>query len=161
MEKKQDKTPKAGDVKKKVEALVGHRIEASGEELIRLVFAVGAFAFKDGNVTSRSIFFPSKTCSSGRLLDASGVSSTGTDGKRVFLLSDFVCFPEFTQLTNPVNVVATPRSESPFFVTMTHSLVNTPATDVQITVFAWDANGAPAPNVVFDWRCLVPTSQFA
>ena len=46
-------------------------------------------------------------------------------------------------------------------MTMTHSLVNTPATDVQITVFAWDANGAPAPNVVFDWRCLVPTSEFA
>src|SRR5207247_9023013 len=98
MEKKQDKTPKAGDVKKKLEALVGHRIEASVEELIRLVFAVGAFAFKDGNVTSRSIFFPSKTCSSGRLLDASGVSSTGTDGNRVFLLSDFVRVPQYTRI---------------------------------------------------------------
>jgi len=25
--------------------------------------------------------------------------------------------------------------------------------DLQITLFAWDANGAAAPSVSIDWRC--------
>jgi hypothetical protein len=38
-------------------------------------------------------------------------------------------------LAEPINVVATARSTTPFFVTTTHELVNN-GTDVQITVFA-------------------------
>ncbi len=154
MEEKSGKTPKPADVKKQLEAIAGHEIDAGAEELIRIFFAAASFAFLDGSVTFKSIFFPSKSCRSARLLDASGVSSTGADGKRVFLLSDFVCLPDFHFFADPINVVATPLSESPFFLTMTHSLVNA-ARDVQITVLTWDANGAPAPNVLFDWRCRV------
>jgi len=28
-----------------------------------------------------------------------------------------------------------------------------------LTIFAWDANGAPASNVTFDWRCRVVSNQ--
>ncbi len=158
MEKKPDKTAKAEDVKKQLEALVGHQIDVSAEQLFRLWFPAGSYAYGDGTVTWRSILLPGKSCYSASLLDASGVSSTGADGKRVFLLSDFVCFPQVYSLAEPINVVATPRSASPFFLTMTHSLVNA-ASDVEITVFTWDANGAAAPNVVFDWRCRVVSVQ--
>jgi hypothetical protein len=57
-------------------------------------------------------------------------------------------------------VVATARSSNPFFVTATLTLVKDPNTassnhDVQITLYAWDAAGNPAPSVSIDWRCRV------
>jgi hypothetical protein len=74
----------------------------------------------------------------------------------VFLVSDFLCgqFGGVAALgfAEPINVVATPRAESPLFLTVTYSLVPE-GTDIQITVFSWDANGVAAPNVEFDWRC--------
>jgi hypothetical protein len=82
------------------------------------------------------------------------------DGKRVFLLSDFLCdaYNRRFGCVEPINVVATPRAERPVFLTMTYAPVPpepevTFIPDVQITVFAWKANGAPAPDVEFDWRC--------
>src|SRR5215510_1244623 len=60
---------------------------------------------------------------------------------------------------NPINIVATPRAERPVFLTVTYApaapepQVHPFRPDVQITVFAWEANGTPAPNVEFDWRC--------
>jgi hypothetical protein len=94
-------------------------------------------------------------------MDISGLATTDSNGKRVFLLSEFLCFssPTSIHFQQPINVVATPQSTAPCFLTVTHSLVNTgplnAATDVEITVFTWDANGAAAPNVTFDWRCRV------
>jgi hypothetical protein len=83
---------------------------------------------------------PGKSCRDATLLDASGVSFTEADGTRAILLSDFVCFPQLRSLAEPLNVLATARSTTRFFVTTTHALVNS-GTDVQITVFAWDAKG--------------------
>jgi hypothetical protein len=58
--------------------------------------------------------------------------------------------------------VAIPISVHPVFLTVTYSLVHTPplqfATNLQVTVFAWDANGAPAPNVSVHLRCRVPAA---
>ena len=78
----------------------------------------------------------------------------------MFLLSEFVCFAQVNILAEPINVVATPRASTPSFLTMTHQLVKADGAtnyqdDVSISVFTWDANGAAAPNVVFDWRCRV------
>ena len=160
MKKKSDETAQAVNVKKQLEALVGRDSEVSAEQLIKLKlwFPAGASSYEDGSVTWKSILFPGKRCNSATLLDASGVSFTGADGTRVFLLSDFVCFPQVNSLAEPINVVATPRSESPFFLTLTHALINADS-DVQISVFTWDAGGAAAPNVAFDWRCRVVSNQ--
>jgi hypothetical protein len=54
--------------------------------------------------------------------------------------------------------VTTARSANPFFATATCTLVadpNNPASmnDLQITLYAWDANGRPASEVFIDWRC--------
>ena len=52
----------------------------------------------------------------------------------------------------PINVVATARGGVPASLTVDY----TPAAgDFEITVFAWDSQGNPAPNVTFDWRCRV------
>ena len=35
---------------------------------------------------------------------------------------------------------------------MPHKLINSDK-DVDITIFAWDANGAPAPGIPVNWCC--------
>jgi hypothetical protein len=147
-----DKNPNPTEVKKQLEAIAGQEIDAAPEQIISLWFPVGAHDYNSGTVLWRSAILPGRNCVSSSLLDASGASSTGAAGNRVFLLSDFICLPQVRSLAEPINVVATARSTAPFYVTVTHTLVNN-ATDVQITVFAWDAKGNPAPNVTFDWRC--------
>lgn len=92
------------------------------------------------------------------MLDASGSSTTGSNGSVVVPLSSVLC--EIPTLAAPVNVQATVRGTAPAFLTMTYALVANPNfptsfNDVNITVYTWDANGKPAPNVVFDWRCRV------
>jgi hypothetical protein len=76
-------------------------------------------------------------------------------GKRAghFNLTNFLC-PANEIYSLPINVLATPISAKPFFLTVQHELVPN-GTDVKITVFAWNANGGPAAGVVFNWRCRV------
>jgi hypothetical protein len=157
--RKSEKTDSPANIKKQLEALTGHKIDLSAEQLIKVLnYPLGAYDYTDGSAAWRWIILPGKSCRDATLLDASGVSFTEADGRRAFLLSDFVCFPQLRSLAEPINVLATARSTTPFFVTTTHALVNN-GTDVQITVFAWDAKGAAAPNVTFDWRCRVVSNQ--
>jgi hypothetical protein len=154
---KSEKTANSANIKKQLEALTGHKIDFSAEQLVKVLrYPIGAYDYTDGSAAWRWILWPEgKTCSDATLLDASGVSFTGADGTSVFLLSDFVCFSQYGRsLAEPINVVATAQSTGPFFVTATHALINN-GTDVQITVFAWDAKGAAAPSVTVDWRCRV------
>jgi hypothetical protein len=79
--------------------------------------------------------------------------TTGSNGKTTFKLTNFIC-TQRELFNNPINVVATPLSSKPFFLTVKQALLNNGA-NVEITVFAWDANGVPAPGVTFNWRCRV------
>jgi hypothetical protein len=155
------------DIRRQLEAATGRPIDVSHEQLLRLTFPVGTYAYfgtdENANSTWASIFFPRKYCNPATLLDVCGASFTGADGKRVFLLSQVVCSLSGNTLSEPVTVVATPLSQTPFLVTMTYALVPNPQdpqfdTDLQITVFAWDTSGAPAPNVSFHWRCRIVAS---
>jgi hypothetical protein len=103
---------------------------------------------------SHVVAFPPKQCYDSHLLDVTGSWATGSDGKATLLLSEFVCLPRDLSFAVPVNVVATPNSADPFFLTIQHSLIG--LADVEIKVWTWDANGAAAPGVPFDWRCRVP-----
>jgi hypothetical protein len=98
--------------------------------------------------------FP-KHCNVASLLDVAGSSRTGDDGTTVLRLSNWACMEN--RLLEPANVVATPQSATPCYVTILHTLVDD-AMDLEIGVFTWDAGGAPAPGVAFDWRCRVPYS---
>ena len=162
MAKKPKEGLTAASIKEQLEAIVGHKIDASEQQLAKFSYPVGLFSIWFGWTVSKSVFpFPRKICSwHSPVFDLGGVSSTLADGKRVFLLSDFFCqmFIRPIGFVEPVNVVATPRAERPVFLTMTYAPVPPDPQvpyipDVQITVFAWGANGAPAPNVEFDWRC--------
>lgn len=149
---------KLDDLKKQLEDLAGREIDASREQLIQLNFPVGAQTYDDnGDVTFRSIIFPNKSCAVRRLLDASGSSTTGANGKVTFLLSGFLC-ASLNSFAAPVNLVATPRAETPCYVTTSYSLVPNPGlpgafSDLQITLAAWHPNGAAASRVGIDWRC--------
>jgi hypothetical protein len=147
-----------GDVKKQIEAIAGREIQVEAEQLKFLWYPTGAYDYSDGFVGRQHIFLPGLRCEPAKLLDASGASLTGSDGKRVFRLSQFVCLPQHRLLSEPVNVLATPRSKEPFFVTTLHSLVDPNdilRSDVEIIVFGWDRNGDPAPDLSFHWRCRV------
>ncbi len=159
MSNKSDKKPATAEVKKQLETLAGGAIES--EQLLAFRFPVGAFDYTSGSSAWRNLIIfpqPSLTCNDANLLDASGLATTGANGQVTFLLSNFVCLPLVRAFAAPISVLATARSASPFFVTTTCTLVpdpNNPASnnDLQITLYAWDANGAPAPSVSVDWRC--------
>jgi hypothetical protein len=159
MSNKSEKKPVSAEAKKQLEAIAGTNIEP--EQLIGFRFPVGAFDYTSGSTSWRSIIvFPplGLSCSDANLLDASGLTTTGTSGQVTFLLSQFVCLPLVRAFAAPISIVATARSSSPFFVTTTLTLVpdpNNPSfnNDVQITLYAWDAAGKPAPSVSIDWRC--------
>ena len=158
---KSETKPTEAEAKKQLEALAGTGIEA--EQLIAFRFPVGAFDYNSGSSSWRSIIIfqqPGLTCNDANLLDASGLATTAANGQATFLLSDYVCLPLVRAFAAPINVVATARSSSPFFVTATLTLVKDPKNasfnnDVQITLYAWDAAGKPAPSVSVDWRCRV------
>lgn len=153
---KSDPKPSAAEAKKQLESITGTNIEP--ELLPSFRFPVGAFDYTTGSTSWRTIFFPSLTCSDANLLDASGLTTTGATGQATFLISQYVCLPLVRAFAAPINVVATARSSSPFYVTATLTLVPDPNNassnnDVQITLYAWDLKGNPAPSVSIDWRC--------
>jgi hypothetical protein len=151
---------KLAELKKQLEAVTGKEIDASPEQLAAFAYPAGsAFYEENSQVLWRRIIFPGKFCVSPvTLLDASGRSSTGTNGTIVFLLSSFIC-SDINSFSEPVFLLATPHVASACYITMTHQIVpdqNHPGyNDVQITAHAWGPNGTPAPNISFDWRCRV------
>src|SRR5262245_61832417 len=159
---------KVEELKKQLEGISGQKIDASPEQLIPLFFRVSLLTSEDGVIMSRSVIFPGKSCSQAsalpaNLFDVSSRSSTGSDGKVVFLLSDFIC-STINSFAEPVNVIVTPNATTPCYATIAHVLVQYPSvpcafSDLQITVFTWKPNGTAAPNVSFDWRCRLLSIQ--
>ncbi|MDE2058181.1 MAG: hypothetical protein KGL31_02385 [candidate division NC10 bacterium] len=161
-----ERKPKELEMKKHFEALVGHEVDAATARAgtFNLFVPKGTYSSSDGLATWVNLLFPPpfKYCINVKLRDVSGVSSTGSDGKTVFRLSEFVCDAAATGgnvfVAAPVNVVATPLAQTPSFLTLDYSLIDPTVNgfkDLEIRAYAWGANGAAAPNVVFDWRCRV------
>ena len=152
------KTPDPAEAKKHLEAMAGQELDITPEQVVSLVFPIGAHDTTDGIVASRLLVLPPrKLCTASPLLDATGATATGAAGNVTFLLSNVICLPPARSLAEPINVLATAHSTTPFYVTTTHTLLG--GTDVQITLFAWDATGKPAPNVTVHWRCRVVSNQ--
>jgi hypothetical protein len=84
MAKKPKEAPTAASIKEQLEAIVGHKIETSEQQLAKFSYPVGLFSFWPGWMVSKSVFpFPRTICSKQGLFDVGGVSSTLADGKRV------------------------------------------------------------------------------
>jgi hypothetical protein len=146
------------DIKKQLEAAIGHEIDADAAPFWKNFWSLaGSYTdITSGGtqpfVTWRSLIAAlPKHCDLSHIVDAAGIAMTGSEGKSVFRLSQFVCLG---YIYTSANVVATPLSQKPVFLTVEHTLVDE-ARDVEIKVSTWDANGAAAPNVTFDWRCRV------
>jgi len=143
------------DLKETLETALGEELAVSTVDKLNLFTIVGAHSFhrQDSFTTTQSIvvFIP-KSCNPAALLDVDGFAATAADGKAVFRLSRFACFS--ATIGQPLNIVATPQSTAPVYLTAQHVLVDN-ATDVEFTVFSWAPNGSPAPNVFFDWRSRV------
>jgi hypothetical protein len=160
---------KLAKLKTQLEDIEGRKIDASPEQLISLVFPIASHTYlalhqsdNDAWVTKRRFIFPIPICTDSRLLDSSGLSTTGTDGKLVFRLRNFLCSRDgIAQFDEPVNVVATPQGQQPRYITIAHQLIRDPDpnlaffTDVEITAATWNPDGTPAANVPFYWRCRV------
>ena len=163
MEKKAEKKPDLQALRKQLEAAAGKKIDIADDLLLQFRWPVSTYSYSDGEVLWRTIFFPlpGKSCVESTLLDVSGSGTTGADGTVTFLLKNYYC--DALYLFAPVNLEATVRGTSAAFLTMTYTLLAEPASspyydDLSVTVYTWDANGKPAPNVDFDWRCRVVSS---
>lgn len=145
---------KNSDNKKEIEAILGEKIGDDAMELIKFVLPVALSTRSTSITTHKSQSVPRpNVCYQNNALDVSGWATTGSNGQSVFRLTQFIC-SQGELFNSPINVIATPFSSKPFFLTVTHSLTNNRA-DVEIKVFAWNANGAAAPSVTFNWRCRV------
>jgi hypothetical protein len=158
MEIDQLSTAELGKLQKQLEKIAGKDLDLGVEKLRNFIYPAASHDIQDGEVTNLGIFWPIKNCSNWQLLDVAANSSTADNGKRTFLLTDFVC--DQNLFAPPVNLVATPRSEKPCYTTTNINPVPSPTpgyySDVQITVFTWSPDGSPAPNVSVDWRCRLP-----
>jgi hypothetical protein len=144
-------------LKQQLGELTGGELDLTDVQIINLFTAIGARTDSDGSVTYRHIVLPRKFCSGARLMDVTGQSVTAGNGAVTFLLSSFICATQLSVLP-PVNLVATPVSTRPVYVTTEYKLVPNPAvpgafTDLEITLMAWSTGGSPAPEVAIDWRC--------
>jgi|SRR6185369_7479149 len=142
------------DTKQQLESIVGQHLDEHTFDTFQVFQVVASSNTSDASVTRRSfIVARPNQCSDARVLDVYGLTQTGDDGTTTFRLSSFICLKQVNYLL-PINVVATPLSAAPHFLTVRRSPLNN-GTDVEIQVLTWNANGTPAPNVVFDWRCRV------
>ena len=166
MDNKPQGVAKETDPKAHLEAIAGRKIDLPVGPLVlpaNLFYLLGAYIgttggldFPSSNITWKNLLFDQATqTSSAPLLDVSGVCSTDSNGKSVFRLTTFVGVE--IDPAEPINIVATPRGSAPVFLTAEHAIVTVTvggiSKDIEITVYAWDSNGNPAPNVGFDWRC--------
>lgn len=148
---------KPRDLRKQFESILGEEIDPDGGDTVLLRDEVGTRRNSEGFVTSREIGTTgasTRWCARRELLEVTGRVRTGAAGSITFLLSDFYCARLGDPFVQPINVVATPRSRQPRFVTVFANLVANNE-DVTITIFGWDAAGAPVDTSV-DWRVLVP-----
>ena len=137
-----------------IEGILGEKL---GDELlaaIQIYTDVAISTETPGRITQRSLTIsrPNR-CFDSRVMDVSGSAQTQANGQLTFKLSTFLC-PAGEIFSFPINVLVTPISPKPCFLTVTNTLVNGGA-DVEITVFSWAANGTPAANVAFNWRCRI------
>ena len=143
------------------EEIIGREIPAPEAGEVTITERVASYMVNPGFITSREIGTTgssTKGCQEMNLLDVGGAFRTDSEGKVEFLLSDFFC-----NLSNgsaagflyPVNIVATPRLLTPIFISA-HAAPASAGSDVSITVATFKADGTPAPNIPFGFRCLAP-----
>jgi hypothetical protein len=144
------------ELKRQLGELTSEQLPLTDQQIINLIHPVSAQTLTKGSVIFSGIIQQQKFCRDFDLLDATGQVVTAGNGRVTFLLSAFIC--SALNYVPPANLVATPFSARPVYVTTQYKLVPNPAfpgvfKDLEITLLAWSPTGSPAPDVVIDWRC--------
>ena len=143
-------TNKIDSKQEHLEGILGEKIAPELVPLIGFIREIAISTVTPSQTTHREFINPfPNICFTSTAIDVSGSQQTQANGQVVFRLSNFLC--REGQSFRVVNVLATPISPKPVFLTVMEAIVNNGA-DVEITVFAWDANGAPVDGVAFNWR---------
>ena len=146
-------------IKKKIVSVISEELGEDAAQLVIFFETIATSTTSEGHATEiRTLGIEQKRCNLTRLLDVSGFTVTGSEGKAQFRLTTFICHPGNLLFFPPINVVATPISATPHFLTLAHSIVDNGA-DVEIAVASWGANGTTASNVFFDWPCRVEVRE--
>src|ERR1051325_4183235 len=114
---------KKTEVKKEhLEEILGESISQEALPAIQLFQDVAVSTETPGRTTQRSlIVFGPNRCFTSNAIDGSGFTQTQANGQVVFRLSSFLC-PATQTVTLPINVLATPISQKPFFLTVMQGL---------------------------------------
>lgn len=131
---------------------------------VRIQWPVALYTITDSTTTIQNLFL-GKRCLPSQMLDVSGAGTTDGSGKATLSVKAVTCLfgspgagENFLNPVSPAYVVATPRSTVATHVTARATVVPNDR-DVQIEVFAWDAQGQPAASTPFNWRCTVALEE--
>ncbi len=129
----------------------------------RIQWPVALYAVTDSTTTIQNLFL-GKRCLPSQMLDVSGAGTTDGSGKATISVKAVTCLfgspaagTNFLNPVSPAYVVATSRSQVATHVTARAVVAND--RDVQIEVFAWDAQGQPVASAPFNWRCTVALEE--
>jgi hypothetical protein len=131
---------------------------------VKIEWPLAIYTIKESTTTFQNLL-TGKRCVSSRVLDVSGGGVTDANGKATISLKAVTCVfgspaagQNFFNPSAPVNVVATPRTQVATHVTVRATVV-TADRDVQIEVLSWDAQGQPASQTPFHYRCTVELDE--
>jgi hypothetical protein len=155
-----------GDVRDQLRDALGSIPEGAivdrGE--VKIEWPLALYTIKESTTTLQNLLF-GKRCVSSRVLDVSGGGVTDANGTTTISLKAVTCVfgspgagQNFFNPSAPVNVVATPRTRTATHVTVRATVVAADR-DVQIEVFSWDAQGQPAAQTPFHYRCTVELDE--
>lgn len=172
MEPEAQETAKRAELKTLLEEIAGRELDMTDEQLKLFFWPIASSTYLaqhdtdvDAWTTNEQIIPLRTTVTDSKLVDTSGLSVTGSNGQLVFRLRNLIG-PRYAdginQFFEPVSLLATPRGTRPFFMTISHTIIqDTSGTniDVEITASAWNPDGTAAADVPFYWRCRVPTDS--
>lgn len=146
----------------------------------------GSVAFLDGSHVTTS--FRKKTgCEDTLIWIIGGRAKTNNSGEAIIHLNQYLCLSHDEEsvaqsyvpsILSAPNFVVTPQSGTPVFATTTitteasnfdsalpidaDSNVEFPEIlDVKVTVLTWNLDGSKAPNITFNWNCLIDGTRWS
>lgn len=143
--------PKQSGNKNNIEAILPANLSNEAIQAGIFTYVVAVSTRTGGAATHRYVAAALPNyCTRNLMLDASGLNTTDNNGRSTFELSGCICYNGET-FSYP-NLIATAYGKKPFFMTVAATLINN-GKDVKLEFFSWNADGNPAPEVQFYWRC--------
>jgi hypothetical protein len=131
---------------------------------VRIEWPIALYTVSESTTAYQNLLI-GKRCAGSRMLDVSGGGSTDSSGKATISVKQVTCLfgspaagQNFLNPVSPINVVATPRSQVATHVTVQATLVSAQR-DVQIEVFAWNAQGQAVGGAPFYWRAAIALEE--